>query len=70
MLVFSGIAEIFLVVLIEGSLAARRAEVIGLSFVFRGASGSGGINIHVADGVMNNGCHKWVSFIFHGIMQL
>ena len=57
--------EILFRVLIERLLASERAEVIRLPVIFRRASGGGGIDIHVADGIVYSGCHKLVSFIFH-----
>ena len=58
MYVFAGCAEVFLRILVEGSLATQRAEVIGLSFVFRRPRCSGGIDIHVADWIVYGGCHN------------
>ena len=65
MRVFVGFAEVFLRLLVECLLASERAEVIGLPVIFRRASGGGGIDIHVADGIVYSGCHNLVSFIFH-----
>ena len=53
-------AEILLRILIEGFLASRRAEVIGLSLVFGRSSRGGGVNVHVADGVMYGIVHDWL----------
>ena len=55
--VFIRITEIFLRILIEGFLAARRAKVIGVSIVFRGPGSCGRIDVHVANGVMYSSCH-------------
>lgn len=62
MRVFIGFAEILLGVCVKSLLAAERAEIIGLPVVFRRPSSGGGINIHMADGVMYGGCHKQISF--------
>ena len=53
-------AEILLRIFIEGFLASRRAEVIGLSFVFGRSSRGCGVNVHVADGVMYGIVHDWL----------
>ena len=55
-------AEIFLRALIEGRLAAKRAEVISLPLVFGCASRCGRVNIHMADGVMYGSCHTLSPF--------
>jgi hypothetical protein len=51
-LVFIHIAEIFLGILVEGFLAAHRTEVIDLPFILGCASGGGGVNVHMTDGVV------------------
>jgi hypothetical protein len=56
-------ADIFFRLLVEGLLASERAEVIGLSFVFGRACRGGGINVHVADGIVNSGGHWLVSLL-------
>ena len=56
--VLVGFAEIFLGVLVEGFLAAERAEVVGLPVVLGCASGGGRVNIHAADGIMYGCCHS------------
>ena len=60
MLVF--FTEILFGFLVEGLLAAERTEVIGLTVVFGCACGGGGINVHVADGVMYGSCHTLSPF--------
>ena len=57
MLLIMFLAEIFLRIFIEGSLTTRRAEVIGLSFIFGCSGGSRGVNIHAADRVVNGIVH-------------
>lgn len=62
MSVFIGLGEILFRLLVEGFLAAERAEVVSLPVVLGLACRGCGIDIHVADGVMHSGCHKSVSF--------
>lgn len=62
MRVFISFAEILFGFLVKRLLAAKRAKVVGLPFVFGCAGSGGGVNIHMADGVMHSSCHKQVSF--------
>lgn len=55
--VFVGFAEIFLRLFIESLLATERTEVKSLPVVLGCASGSCGVNIHSADGIMYSSCH-------------
>ena len=57
--------DILLGVLIKGLFAARRAEVIGLSFIFRLSGRGRGVNVHATYGIFNCSCHKLVSFSFN-----
>ncbi len=56
------LAKILLRVLVESFLAAERTEVIGLSVVFRCASGGDWINVHAADGIVYCSCHRLSPF--------
>ena len=62
MRVFIDFPNILLRLLIKGLPASGRAEIIDLSLVFRCTGGSGGVNIHVANGIMHSSCHTLVSF--------
>lgn len=62
MRVFIGFAEILLGIGVKRLLATKRAKIIRLPLVFGCAGSGGGIDIHVANGVMHSGCHKEVSF--------
>jgi len=57
--VFVGFSEILLGFLVEGLLATERAEIIGLAFIFRCASGCGGVDVHSADGIVYCCCHRF-----------
>ena len=50
--VFVGFAEIFLRLFIKRLLTTKRAEVIGLSFVFGRASGGRGVNVHMTNRIV------------------
>jgi hypothetical protein len=66
--VLASFAKILFRFLVEGFLAAKRAEVVGLAFVFGLASGSRGVNVHSADGIMYCSCHRlspFVGFDYH-----
>ena len=64
MLVFVRVTKIFFRLLVKSLLASERAEIICLSFVFGCASCGVGVNIHVANGIMNSGCHRLVFLFF------
>jgi len=51
-------AQVLLRVFVEGLLTAKRAEVVGLSFVLRRASRGRGVNVHAAYEVFNCSCHE------------
>lgn len=59
---FGLFAKILFRVFIEGFFTSERTEVIDLPIVFGRARSGGGIDIHVANGIMHSGCHKLVSF--------
>lgn len=51
MLIF--LAKIFFGILVKGFFAPKRTKVISLPFVFGRAGGSGRVDVHMADGVVN-----------------
>ena len=61
--VFVTLTKILFRVFIEGRLASRRAEVIGLSFIFGCSCDGGGVNIHVANGIMYGISHGKFPFV-------
>lgn len=63
MLLLIHISQILLGIFIKGSLTARRAEIIGLPFIFGSTRRSGRVNIHVTDGIVDSGCHISSSFV-------
>lgn len=60
--VFVGFSKILLGFLVKGFLATERAEIIRLPLVFGYTGSGGGIDIHVANGIVYSGSHKRVSF--------
>lgn len=58
--VFVSFSEILFRFLVEGFLAPKRAEVIGLAFVLGCASGGRAVNIHSANGIMYCSCHRFL----------
>ena len=56
--VLVGFAQVLLRLFVEGFLATERAEVVGLAFILRCASGGGGINVHAAYGIVYCSCHS------------
>jgi hypothetical protein len=58
--------KVLLRILIKGFLTAHGAEVICLSFVFRGTRGGCGVNIHVANRIMYSCWHMILSFRLSG----
>src|SRR5512138_3671357 len=61
MLVFA-MTKVLLWILVEGFLTAHGAEVICLSFVFRGTCCGCGVNIHVANRIVYSCWHMILSF--------
>lgn len=64
------LTDILFWIFIEGLLAARRAEVIGLSFVLRRTSRGLGVNVHSTNGIMHCICHTTLSFHYDLIILL
>jgi hypothetical protein len=62
-MMFVFFAEILIWFLIESFLAPERTEVIGLAFILGFSCGTGGVDIHSADGIMYRGYHKLSPFI-------
>ena len=74
MLVFVRFANVFFRVLVEGFLAAKGTEVVGLSLILGRAGGGGGVNIHVANRVVYSSCHKlspfvWFNYLINRLLQ-
>lgn len=63
MFVLIGLVEILLGIGVKRLLAAERAEVISLPLEFGRTGSSRGIDIHVANGVMNGCSHKLGSLV-------
>jgi hypothetical protein len=63
MLVF--FADILLRLFVEGLLAAERAEVIRLAFVFGLASCGCRVNVHSAHGIFDSCDHSFLLFFFN-----
>src|SRR5574338_274449 len=53
----SSVADILFRIFIKGLLTARRAEVIGLSFIFRLSGRGRGVNVHATYGIFYCSCH-------------
>lgn len=61
------VADILFWRFVETLLAARRAEIVGLPFVFRPASGCIGVNFHAANGVFHQ--HHLASIVLSAVEQ-